>query len=214
MLSSYATILLVLFAAVVGTADAAASHDISVECDDSTQEICRGTRYFESPSYWYGEGYVGRYNWEFTFVRGLPEGYFPQSRPLSYGIYEYGPTVTIEMDVDAVNCTITVGNETCASCDVCDLGLFVGEAQNATVSADCSNLQTQFYVPDTGAGKIMECEAVLPFFYPLEIPANLTDLPDPSSDISIEGEVTAVDVIGGEETISRGNLRKHGGLFD
>lgn len=157
-------------------AGAYVSFDTSVVCDDANPGICRGMLYLEGPSPALFDGsedivYVGRFLWNYRFVRGLPEGYMLEGLSTDYGIHEYGPTVEIEMDVDGLKCTITVGDETCNSCEPCGV-------DGDTFSADCTNLQTQHYVANTGAGKLMECEPALPFFYPLEIPEGMDGLPD------------------------------------
>ena len=154
---SFASALLLL--ATCSTAMAFASWDYTVSCDEATPEICRGEMYFQSPSLAMPDPfdenpepeYNGKYAWDYTFVRGLQDGYTPEfTYPIDFGIYAYGPTVEIEMDVDAVHCTVKVGNETCNTCQLCVLGYWSNEKQNATFSADCTNLQTQHYVAGTG----------------------------------------------------------------
>jgi hypothetical protein len=174
-------------------ATAFATYDNTVVCNTTIlpEPFCRGTLYTEGPSIvMLSEdptdiGYAGRFLWVYSFVRGLPHGYvidkpldevslvrdlpdgYLLDKPQDQATFAFGPNVEIEMDIDGHSCNITVGNETCNSCQPCG-----GEVSRWNVdafSADCTNLKVNETNPFIGAGKMMACEKALPFFYPLEI---------------------------------------------
>ena len=173
--------LLALF--VARNAEAATALDPTVKCDPAMPAICRGSLEVFTPSPAQIDDevfYIGGYDWFYSFVRGLPDGYVDtySGYPSDYGIYNYGPSVHLRMEDDQKTCSVTVGNETCSSCQLCG---WEADKQTYSFSANCTNVQTQDYLPDVGAGKLMECTPILPFFYPLEIPADLPDLPPPAA---------------------------------
>jgi hypothetical protein len=168
-------------ATLMARADAAAFTTSEVVCLEELDEICTGFSFFTTPS----PGtlcvdpddettcetiYEGGYSWTYSFVEGYEEGTdLGEEDPEDVAAAETGLEVSVTMDDSLSTCEITVGNETCTSCSIAACTGF-------NVTYDCLNV-------DMGSMS-MECVAVEPIFYPLELEdGNVTTLPgSPTTD--------------------------------
>mmetsp|Transcript_25297 Transcript_25297/g.47993 ORF Transcript_25297/g.47993 Transcript_25297/m.47993 type:complete len:223 (-) Transcript_25297:55-723(-) len=110
---------------------------------------------------------AGGWMWTMRFVTGLPAGSsFLELSQTARTAALTGLEVLVTLADDEITCTIAVGDDEsfCDSCSVCTTTTTTTTTTtdtNATgfkFSADCTNVE---------AGRIVECEPVLPIFYPL-----------------------------------------------
>ena len=119
----------------------------------------------------------GGWMWTMRFVRGgsVPVGSaFLELSQAERTAALSGLSVVVTLD-ESNNCTIVVGKdvgeEACDSCSIC--GNDGNDDGNSfSFSADCTNVET---------GRLVDCEPVLPIFYPLDGTATADKMEDSSS---------------------------------
>ena len=99
--------------------------------------------------------YIGGYSWYHSFFVSVTN------------LTEIGLETTISLEDDLVNCTVTVNDEECNSCTVCDApdtDTTGGGGNSEIFSADCTNI-----IHEMEVGRKIECESAATPFYPLAL---------------------------------------------
>ena len=125
---------------------------------------------------------LGTESFSYEFVEGLEEGADTSSysgeEKNKYFIPEHRVDLVMNLDFD--NCTVAVADTRCQSCTMCEMVL----GQSARfLSADCTNVAN---------GRVVQCEADDPFFYPLVVPgvAAIASRPDTAASPSTNTTTT------------------------
>jgi len=186
-----------LLSFLTGTVDAGAMTDGTVYCHPEAPDLCVGRLDQSGPSPFEQcyestngmrnctDGYMGGYSFTWTFVEGLENGTDTYDIPFDVFEEEYatGLKVSVKVDDDNNCLGVTVGNDTCTSCTVCEeknisyssyTDLFV-------VSADCTNLEN---------GRVVECGLMKPFFYPFELATDDSQTPNTGESTTTKGETS------------------------
>lgn len=110
--------------------------------------------------------YVGGFSWTHSFFVSVTN------------TTEIGLDTTIYLEDDMVNCSVTVNNEECNSCTVCEAS---DTGDTDVFSADCTNINH-----DMEVGRKIECESAVTPFYPLAL--ETTDSMSPGNTEVTDGD--------------------------